>query len=55
MSLIEPPIAGYTDPLQGKRYYDQAGVKILVDANNVVTIRDQNGDVVGPSTPGLGE
>jgi len=52
--LIEPPIAGYTDPLQGKRYYDQAGVKILVDANNVVTIRDQNGNVVGPSTPGLG-
>ena len=52
--LIEPPVAGYTDPLEGKRYYDQAGVKILVDANNVVTIRDQNDNILGPSSPGNG-
>jgi hypothetical protein len=52
--LIEPPVAGYDDPLEGKRYYDQAGVKILIDNNNVVTIKDQNGNVLGPKSTGLG-
>ena len=52
--LIEPPIAGYDDPLGGKRFYDQAGVKILIDANNVVTIKDQSGNTLGPGSTGLG-
>lgn len=50
--LIEPPVAGYSDPLDGKRYYDQAGVKITVDASNNVTIRDQNDNIVTASSPG---
>jgi hypothetical protein len=41
--LIELPTVGYEDPLAGKRYYDQAGVKILVDSSNNITIKDQNG------------
>lgn len=52
--LIEPPTAGYDDPLQGKRYYDQAGVKILVDSSNKVTIKDQNGVTLTASSPGIG-
>jgi len=52
--LIEPPVSGYSDPLAGKRYYDQAGVKITVDASNVVTIRDQNNNIVTGSSPGQG-
>ena len=52
--LIEPPVAGYTDPLAGKRYYDQAGVKINIDSSNVVTIRDQNDNIVTASSPGQG-
>jgi hypothetical protein len=52
--LIEPPIAGYDDPLAGKRYYDQAGVKILINSSNVVTILDQNGNTLSASSPGVG-
>ena len=44
--LIEQPISGYTDPLGGKRYYDQAGVKILINGSNVVTIKDASGAVL---------
>ena len=32
--LIQPPVAGYTDPLLGERYWDQADVVIQVDGNN---------------------
>lgn len=51
--LIEPPVAGYTDPLAGMRYYDQAGVKILIDSSNNLTIMDQAGNVVNASSTGL--
>jgi len=44
--MIEPPVSGYTDPLSGKRYYDQAGVKILIDGSNAVTIRDGTGALI---------
>ncbi len=50
--LIEPPNASYTDPLAGKRYYDQAGVKILINSSNTVTIKDQNDNVLGPWSTG---
>ncbi len=52
--LIEPPTAGYDDPLAGKRYYDQAGVKILIDSSNNVTIKDQNDNVLTAASPGVG-
>ena len=50
--LIEPPIAGYTDPLAGKRYYDQAGVKITIDGSNNITIKDQQQQLLTASSPG---
>jgi hypothetical protein len=50
--LIEPPNPSYADPLDGKRYYDQAGVKILINSSNTVTIMDQNNNVLGPSSTG---
>jgi hypothetical protein len=31
--LIEPPVAGYTDPLASERYWDQAGVVVQVRDN----------------------
>ncbi|HEY2801482.1 MAG TPA: hypothetical protein VGI85_12860 [Chthoniobacterales bacterium] len=52
--LIEPPVAGYPDPLAGKRYYDQAGVKILINGSNSVVIKDQAGTTLTASSPGLG-
>ncbi len=52
--LIEPPAAGYTDPLAGKRYYDQAGVKITIDGSNNIVIKDQAGTTLTASSPGLG-
>ncbi|MGI8891415.1 MAG: hypothetical protein ACR2G0_11615 [Chthoniobacterales bacterium] len=52
--LIEPPTPGYEDPLAGKRYYDQAGVKVLIDGSNNITIKDQNGNNLNASSPGIG-
>ncbi len=52
--LIEPPSGTQTDPLSGKRYYDQAGVKILIDASNHIVIKDQAGNTLSASSPGLG-
>ena len=51
--LIEPPVAGYDDPLAGKRYYDQAGVRILIDASNNVTIKDQSGNTLTAASTGI--
>ncbi len=50
--LIEPPTAGYEDPLAGKRYYDQAGVKILIDSSNNVVIKDQAGNTLSAASTG---
>jgi hypothetical protein len=36
--LIQPPVAGYTDPMTGSRYWDQASVIIQVNSANNVTI-----------------
>ncbi len=52
--VIERPVtsgggAG-PDPMSGNRLYDQAGIKILVDAANTLTIMDQAGTV--HSSPG---
>jgi hypothetical protein len=50
--LIEQPVAGYSDPLAGTRYYDQAGVKILIDGANNVTIYDAGNTVVNSHSTG---
>jgi hypothetical protein len=41
--LIEQSTTGFPDPIAGLRYYDQAAIKILIDASNNVTIKKQNG------------
>jgi hypothetical protein len=51
--LIEQAVAGYTDPLAGSRYYDQAGVKISIDGSNNVTIRNASGTIVNASSTGV--
>lgn len=48
--LIEQPVTGYPDPLAGQRYYDQAAIKILIDASNNVTIKKLDGTTVTGST-----
>lgn len=50
--LIEQAAAGYTDPLAGQRLYDQAAVKILIDASNNLTIKKFNGTNVTSSSTG---
>jgi hypothetical protein len=50
--LIEQPVAGYSDPLAGTRYYDQAGVKILIDGSNNVTIYDAGNTLVNSHSTG---
>jgi len=42
--LIQPPVAGYTDPLAASRYWDQAGVVIQIDNSNNVLIGTPNAD-----------
>lgn len=50
--LIEQATAGYSDPIAGSRYYDQAGVKITIDNSNNVVIRNGNGTIVNASSTG---
>jgi hypothetical protein len=52
--LIEQSNGVYPDPLAGKRYYDQAGVRILIDINNNVTIKDSNNITLNASSPNGG-
>jgi hypothetical protein len=42
--LIQPPAAGYTDPISNSRYWNQASVAIRVDAGNNITIGQPNPD-----------
>lgn len=59
--LIQPPIlhAGsnspdttQADPIAGSRYYNQAGVKVMVDANNNVTLVDSNYHTITSTSTG---
>ena len=49
--LIEMPASG-SDPLATYRYYNQAGVKILIDGSNNVTIINGSGTTVTSSSTG---
>jgi hypothetical protein len=42
--LIQPPVSGFSDPMAGSRYWNQASVAIRVDASNNVTIGQPNAD-----------
>ncbi len=52
--LIEQANSGYSDPLSGKRYYDQAGIRILIDSSNNVTIKDSTDIALDASSPNGG-
>ena len=52
--LLEQPNSSYPDPLAGTRYYEQAGVKILINGSNTVTIQDSNGTPLNASSPNGG-
>ena len=52
--LVEPSNIAYPDPLQGKRYYDQAGVRILIDSSNAITIKDGSDTTLNASSPNGG-
>jgi hypothetical protein len=44
--LIEPPVPSSPDPLSGQRYYDAAGVKVLINSSgvyNTATVYDNSG------------
>lgn len=49
--LIEPPSAG-PDPFESARYYNQADVRILVDAGNNVKIRNSADAIINSSSTG---
>ena len=49
--LIQPPVAGFTDPMAGSRYWDQASVIIRVDSSNNVTIGTRSTTTPGAITP----
>jgi hypothetical protein len=44
--IIERPNSGYSDALSNMRYYNQADYRILIDANNNVTITDYTGAAI---------
>lgn len=48
--IIEQPVSGYTDPVSAQRYYTQADIKVLVDANNNITILNGAGTVISNSS-----
>jgi hypothetical protein len=50
--LVEQAVSGSTDPLAGQRYYDQAAIKILISATNVVTVKKYDGTTVTNSSGG---
>ena len=50
--LIEQSIAGYSDPLAGQRYYDQAAIKILIDSSSNLTIKKADNTNVTSSSSG---
>jgi hypothetical protein len=50
--LIEPADPSSSDPLDGKRYIDQASVIIEIDANNNVTLKNNAGTVLNSSSTG---
>lgn len=50
--LIEQKAAGYSDPLAGQRYYDQAAIRILIDSSNNLTIKKANDATLTSSSTG---
>lgn len=48
--LIEPPVSGATDPLSNVRLYNQAGIKVLIDSNNNITVYNASGTQVSNSS-----
>lgn len=54
IELIKRPVPGVADPQPDARYYNQAGIHILVDASNNVTLTDISGNTINASSTGAG-
>lgn len=50
--LVEQPTSSSTDPIAEARYYNQADVRVLIDASNVVTIKNKTDTTVTGSSTG---
>lgn len=49
---IEKPVSGQTDPVSTERFYNQAAVRVEVNASNAVTISKGDGTVISASSTG---
>jgi hypothetical protein len=49
--IAQVPNNSYPDPLASQRYYNQAGIKVLINGNSVI-IRNEAGNVVNASSKG---
>lgn len=49
--IAEVPNSGYADPFASQRYYNQAGIKVIINGNSVV-IRNQAGNVCTAASKG---
>ena len=50
--LIQPPVAGFPDPIASSRYYTQADIHIMVDGSNTVVMTDNAGTTINSSSTG---
>lgn len=50
--IVEIPVAAQTDAFANGRYYNQAYVKVLVNASNALTVINQGGTTVNASSTG---
>ncbi len=50
--LIERPTSGYSDPIAEARYYNQSDVRVLIDTNNNVTVKNDSDVTVTSSSTG---
>jgi hypothetical protein len=50
--IAQVPNSSYTDPFASQRYYNQAGVKVLINGSGKLTIMNQTGAVCTASSKG---
>lgn len=52
LELVKRPVAGQPDPKPDARYFNQADIRILVDASNSIVMTDRTGAVINGSSTG---
>jgi len=50
--IAEVPVSGYADPVASQRYYNQAGIKVLIDATGAKKIYNQAGTLCTSASSG---